>query len=169
MRLRVDERGITLTAPRRATRGDLRRMLDDHVSWIERARAAVPAAPAGDGDAASRAAQARARRAARAPLVALVDRWAPVVGVVPQRVVVRAQRTRWGSASTRGTVSLNWRLVLTPPEVAEYVVVHELCHLVQMNHSPAFWALVEKHLPGYRGPRAWLREHGHAILTTQAI
>ena len=78
--------------------------------------------------------------------------------------MVRDQRTRWGSASARGTISLNWRLSLVPPNVAVYVVVHELCHLVEMNHSPAFWALVEGHLPGYRERRRWLRAHGGAIL-----
>lgn len=87
-----------------------------------------------------------------------------MVGVRPARVVVRNQRSRWGSASTAGTISLNWRLAHVPHEVAEYVVVHELCHLVHMNHSADFWACVEKHLPYYQGSREWLRRNGHAIL-----
>lgn len=157
IRIRVDDRGVTLTAPRRAPRRDMRAALRHHAAWIDRALAAAPAAPRPD----PRAAHARAARPA---LVALVEEWAPRVGVDVPRVVVRDQRTRWGSASTRGTVSLNWRLSLCPPGVAEYVVVHELCHLVEMNHSPAFWALVERHLPGHRAPRRWLREHGGAIL-----
>lgn len=79
------------------------------------------------------------------------------------RTVIRDQRTRWGSCSARGTISLNWRLLLAPDEVAEYVVVHEACHLVEMNHSPVFWALVAELYPGFESPRRWLRSHGATL------
>lgn len=97
------------------------------------------------------------RREARRELTRRAGCWAPVVGAAPARICVRDQRSRWGSCSARGTVSLSWRLVLLEPELADYVVVHELCHLRQMNHSPAFWAAVEAVLPDWRARRAALR------------
>ena len=72
------------------------------------------------------------------------------LGVRPSKVVVRGQRTRWGSCSSKGTVSLNWRLMMAPGALADYVVVHELCHLRHMNHSPDFWAMVAGVVPDYR-------------------
>ncbi|HEV2769530.1 MAG TPA: YgjP-like metallopeptidase domain-containing protein, partial [Solirubrobacteraceae bacterium] len=79
---------------------------------------------------------------------------------------IRGQRTRWGSCSSSGAVSLNWRLLLGPPEVLEYVVWHEACHLVVADHSRGFWTLLEEHLPGYRAPRRWLREKGTLLTLT---
>lgn len=79
------------------------------------------------------------------------------------RVRVAMQRTRWGSCSSRGTLSFNVRLYLAPPEALDYVVVHELCHLVHMNHSKEFWALVESIMPDYKVWRRWLRENGNSL------
>ncbi len=86
------------------------------------------------------------------------------IGVVYHRIRIGGQRTLWGSCSTRGTLSFNWRLVLAPHEVLDYVVVHELCHLRVPNHSREFWALVERHRPGWRRRRDWLRDHGSELL-----
>ena len=71
----------------------------------------------------------------------------------------RGQRTRWGSCSRSGNLSFNWKLVKTPPDTIDYVIVHELAHLKQMNHSPRFWALVEQHCPDYKKHRKWLHDH----------
>ncbi|MDF1793421.1 MAG: SprT family zinc-dependent metalloprotease [Thalassobaculaceae bacterium] len=76
------------------------------------------------------------------------------------RVTVRDTATRWGSCSSRGDLSFSWRLVLAPEEVLDYVVAHEAAHLVEMNHSDRFWRLVERLMPDYRRPRAWLKRHG---------
>ena len=76
------------------------------------------------------------------------------------RTSVRNQRSRWGSCSSRGAIALNWRLLLMPPDVRDYVLWHELMHLKRGDHSPAFWKLVEQVCPGYRTARAWLRAHG---------
>ena len=88
----------------------------------------------------------------------------PFTGGSFQRITIRDQKTRWGSCSARGTLSFNWRLMLAPPAVLDYVVVHELCHLTHMNHSPAFWALVESVCPDYRIHRKWLKEHGQELI-----
>lgn len=79
------------------------------------------------------------------------------------RITIRDQKTRWGSCSSNGTLSFNWRLMLAPPAILDYVVVHELCHLTHMNHSSAFWATVESVYPDYRTARKWLKEHGHEL------
>jgi hypothetical protein len=81
-----------------------------------------------------------------------------------RRVSVRNQRTRWGSCSRRGVISLNWRLVQLPESVRDYVILHELAHLQHLNHSRRFWAEVERLCPDYRAAEAWLREHGRLFL-----
>lgn len=85
--------------------------------------------------------------------------FAPLVGVTYGKVTIRHQRTRWGSCSAKGNLNFNCLLALTPPDVLDYVVVHELCHLKELNHSSRFWALVEQVLPGYKVSRKWLKQH----------
>ena len=84
----------------------------------------------------------------------------PIVGVYPMSVRINSAVTRWGSCSGRGVISYNWRLILMPDTILDYVVVHELCHLIEMNHSKAFWNLVGTVLPDYQKRRAWLKENG---------
>lgn len=79
------------------------------------------------------------------------------------RTAIRDQRTRWGSCSQTGTISLNWRLLLAPDEVAEYVVIHEVCHLAEMNHSARYWGLVAALFPEFERPRRWLRDNGSSL------
>jgi predicted metal-dependent hydrolase len=80
-------------------------------------------------------------------------------GLSVNRITVRAQKSRWGSCSRRGTISLNWRLIQTPAFVSDYICLHELMHLRQMNHSPRFWREVEAVCPEYRTAERWLKEH----------
>lgn len=82
------------------------------------------------------------------------------VGREPRRVTVRDTRSRWGSCSKDGNISLSWRLVLGPRHVLDYVIAHEMAHLRELNHGPRFWALVEKICPEFEGSRQWLRDHG---------
>ena len=96
------------------------------------------------------------RREAAAHLAGRVEHYSPRLGVRPSRVTIRGQRSRWGSCSGKGTVSLNWRLMMVPGALADYVVVHELCHLRHMNHSPRFWAMVGGIIPDYRDRRRHL-------------
>ena len=93
------------------------------------------------------------RREASAWLAGRVEHYSPQLGVRPSRVTIRGQRSRWGSCSGKGTVSLNWRLMMVPAALADYVVVHELCHLRHMNHSPHFWEMVAGVVPDYRQRR----------------
>ncbi|MDE6640003.1 MAG: M48 family metallopeptidase [Acetatifactor sp.] len=78
-------------------------------------------------------------------------------------VTIRDQKTRWGSCSSRGTLSFNYRLIFAPPTVLDYVVVHELCHLTHMNHSKEFWNMVGSIMPDYKTHKNWLREHGREL------
>ena len=90
--------------------------------------------------------------------------YAEKIGVTYGRITIRCQKTRWGSCSSKGNLNYNCLLMLTPPEVQDYVVVHELCHRKEMNHSRRFWAEVAKILPDYQKPRKWLTENGMRIM-----
>lgn len=85
---------------------------------------------------------------------------APALGVQPGRIAIREQRSRWGSCSDRGNLNFNWKLMLAPPEALEYVVIHELCHLIEFNHSAKFWRLVAGRMPEYEQPKKWLKLNG---------
>lgn len=119
----------------------------------------------GTGDSRSLAGvlEAWLRREARDAVERRIAARAPQLGVEPRTVTIRDQRTRWGSASRRGTLSFSWRLVLTPPPVLDYVVVHELAHLAVFGHAPAFWRLVEGVVPDASRARRWLREHAREL------
>lgn len=104
------------------------------------------------------------RRRARDELVPRLDRATAQAGTTYRELMVRGQRTRWASCSADGRMSFNWRLLLAPAPVLDYVVWHEVCHLEVMNHSPRFWALLESRWPRYRQDRLWLRRHGATLV-----
>ena len=104
------------------------------------------------------------RTQARAEIAPRLDKAARALDRRPTALAIRNQRTRWGSCSASGAMSFNWRLLLAPEPVLDYVVWHEACHLVVMDHSRRFWTLVERHVPGYREPRRWLRHNGAALV-----
>jgi predicted metal-dependent hydrolase len=106
------------------------------------------------------------KREARHDIEEAVARYTAALGKMPKSIRVGDAKSRWGSCSERGVLTFSWRLVLAPPHALDYLAAHEVAHLVEMNHSPKFWALVEQLYPEHRKSRAWLRAHGpklHAI------
>lgn len=97
------------------------------------------------------------RRSAREHLPVRLEHWCAAMGVKISGLSIRGQTSRWGSCSTHGRISLNWKLMAAPVEVIDYVVIHELAHLKHMNHSRQFWALVEAYDPNWRASKKWLR------------
>jgi predicted metal-dependent hydrolase len=150
-----------LTIPSWMDDGEIDRILELHREWIASERAKQRPRLRLDPRHVS---ETEARLAVRELVAMLVDEEAPHIGVKPKRIQIRDQRSRWGSCSTRGTLSFNWRLVLAPFDVLDYVVVHELCHLREPNHSRRFWRLVEQRRPCWRAQRDWLHEHGPELL-----
>lgn len=153
---------VLVRCPKRMPNGDIRRFVESKSGWIEKhlekqtAAARLPAFS--DGQLQALACQARQTVPER------VAYFAPLVGVTYGRITIRSQHTLWGSCSGKGNLSFNCLLMLTPPEVLDYVVVHELCHRKEMNHSARFWALVASLLPDYTEQKRWLREHGAVII-----
>jgi predicted metal-dependent hydrolase len=103
------------------------------------------------------------RRAARAEVGPRLDAAVARAGTSYTRLTIRGQRTRWASCSATGAMSFNWRLLLAPEPVLEYVVEHEVCHLEVMDHSPRFWRLLESRVPGWREHARWLRRYGSTL------
>jgi predicted metal-dependent hydrolase len=107
--------------------------------------------------------QAYLRQLARNRLAAASDDYARALGTSYSRLTLRDTRSRWGSCSSRGALMYSWRLVLAPPEILRYVAAHEVAHLAEMNHSPAFWKLVGRIHGPCETPRRWLRDQGSAL------
>ena len=150
-----------LTVPEGTSRAGVQHLLEEKREWIEDQRRRQVQRLCLDPSAVS---ESEARMTARRVVSQVVQEEAERIGVVFRRIRIGGQRTLWGSCSPGGTLSFNWRLVLAPPEVLDYVVVHELCHLRVPNHSRQFWALVERHRPYWRQQRDWLRDHGPELL-----
>ena len=154
---------VLVRCPRRMSDGDIRRFVQSKSGWIEKhlekqsAAALLPAFTDAQ-------LQALARQA-RQIIPERTAYFANLLGVRYGRITIRSQRTLWGSCSSKGNLNFNCLLMLTPPEVLDYVVVHELCHRKEMNHSSRFWAEVERVLPDYDLRRRWLRENGAQLIS----
>ena len=126
---------------------------------IEGGQLLVPGAP----DRVAARVQAFLKVRARDRLVAASDHYAAKVGRKVAQVALRDTRSRWGSCTSAGALMYSWRLIMAPPSVLDYVAAHEVAHLIEMNHSPRFWAVVERLFPGWQSERAWLRKHDGAL------
>jgi predicted metal-dependent hydrolase len=146
----------------RASEAEIAEAIAYHSPWLELQLAKETPARLGLERLTLTEEQGRREAIARISLIAQSE--AAALGVSYTRISLRDQRSRWGSCSSKGALSFNWRLVLAPHDVLDYVVVHEVCHLVELHHGPAFWALVEKRRPAYRECKQWLDEHGWEIL-----
>ena len=157
---------VLVRAPLRASDGEITRFLQTKEEWIEthlakareREEALRSIPPLSPDEIRSLAAQAAAYIPQRAAF------FAQRIGVTYGRITIRSQRSRWGSCSSKGNLNFNCLLMLAPPEVADSVVVHELCHRKYMNHSPAFYAEVLRVLPDYRIREKWLKENGPRLM-----
>lgn len=159
---------VTVRAPKSAAKWQIDALLREKEPWIQRqivkikerqkaleATKEEPLTPEELHELAQKAALVIPERTAY---------FARQMGVSYGRITIRNQKTRWGSCSSKGNLNFNCMLMLTPPEVLDYVVVHELCHRKEMNHSQAFWQEVEKVLPDYRNQVRWLKEEGGRVI-----
>jgi predicted metal-dependent hydrolase len=156
--LRIDaEGGIRVTIPRGGSKREADAFVARHRLWIERQRASwrPPSIPPQE--------RRTFRQRAEIELPARLLARAGALGLTVARVSIRNQRTRWGSCGPNGHITLNWRLLVMPDWVADYVMVHELMHLKRLDHSPAFWKLVAAAYPRYRDARQWLRANAERL------
>lgn len=155
--LEIREGQILVRAPKKITAGAIREFVDSHGSWIEktmdRQKEKTLPEPMDEGQ------EKQLRQQAGEVIRARAAYYAEKMGVKYNRIFIKEQKTRWGSCSVRGNLNFNWKLILTGDEQLDYVVVHELAHLKQMNHSPRFWREVEKILPDYRERRRRLKDY----------
>lgn len=153
---------VIVRAPYRAPVKYIEEFLESKRDWIAKGLAAQNAAPQYPPFTPE---EVRAMAdAALADIPRRVARFAPIVGVCYGRITIRNQRTKWGSCSSKGNLNFNCVLMLAPEWVRDYIVVHELCHLKQMNHSKQFWAEVGHVCPNYKEAKAWLKENGSATI-----
>lgn len=156
---------LIVRAPKRLAECEIERFIAEKSEWILRKRTMLARSRRDWGGAPLSPKEIEElKTAARVDLGERIKRWATVVGEAPHCVTIRSQHRRWGSCSEGKRISLNALLMLAPEAVRDYVVVHELCHLKEMNHSPRFWAEVAHVLPEFRESRDWLTENGHALL-----
>ena len=151
---------VTVRAPRRMPQSEIDRFLTSHLDWIQKHLAMQPAPqPRFTAEEIRALAQQ-----ALTDLPARAARFAPMVGVTYGRITIRNQKSKWGSCSSKGNLNFNCLLMLCPEYVRDYVVIHELCHRREMNHSAAFWTQVARVMPDYQRARDWLRREGGALI-----
>ena len=153
---------VRVRCPRRMPQGEITRFLEEKRPWLERHLEALsrrPRLPV----LTSAELRSLAEQAARI-LPERTAYFARILNVTYGRITIRSQRTRWGSCSAAGNLNYNCLLMRTPPDIQDYVVVHELCHRKELNHSVRFWALVESVMPDYRTRRQWLKDNGGGLI-----
>ena len=158
--IQITADGVVVRAPKRLSAAEIDRFVQSKRRWIEGHLSKIPAPQ-------PKFTQEEIETLAQRALTVIPDRvrhFAPIVGVSYGRITIRNQRSRWASCSGKGNLNFNCLLMLTPDHVIDYVVVHELCHRLEMNHSPAFWEQVERVLPDYQKSREWLKEHEKELI-----
>ena len=159
---------VIVRAPMRVPMRDIERFINEKSEWIRVHREKVMERKAQEeAEAIPALTDAQLRSLKKRASIAIPERvahFAPLVGVDYGRITIRSQKTRWGSCSSKGDLNFNCLLLLAPPEVLDYVVVHELCHRKQMNHSPRFWAEVARIIPDYKTKVKWLKENGGRLM-----
>ena len=168
LEVRADGR-VILRAPKGLSNQAVMDFVKERQAWIvqkwfetERIRRQKAERPPRDYEQ-NPALEAQYRKEARRRITERAAYFAEKMGVDYGRIAIKAAKTRWGSCSARGNLNFHWKLILMPPAILDYVVVHELAHRIEMNHSPRFWTQVERILPDYRERRRWLKENGGLI------
>ena len=152
---------VIVRAPKRMRMEEIRRFVESKAGWIEKH---LSNRPAKEEQKLTDQELRALREKARALVTERVQYYAPLIGVTYNQIAIRAQHTRWGSCSSKGNLNFNCLLALVPMEVLDYVVVHELCHRKELNHSDRFWNEVVKILPDYRQQKKWLKDHGSSMI-----
>ena len=155
---------VLVRAPLRMPQREIDEAVSRHGAWIEKTQQKAAASAPDPADLLTPEQIRELAALAMDDLPKRVQRFAPLVGVRCGRITVRNQRTKWGSCTSAGNLNFNCLLMLCPPEVRDYIVVHELCHRKRMDHSPAFWAEVARILPDYKTREAWLKANGASVL-----
>lgn len=153
---------LLVRAPKRISESKIEEFVKSKSGWIEKHLAKAAAMPAFPKLTAQEISELTIK--AKEYIPRRVEHFAKILGVTYSRITIRSQKTRWGSCSSKGNLNFNCLLMLTPPEVADSVVVHELCHRKYMNHSKEFYALVKSVLPDYDSLSGWLSRNGRAIM-----
>lgn len=153
---------VILRCPRRMPKKEAEAFLESKRDWVEAHLAKLARQPVAQILSCEEI-DDLARQAA-ADIPERVSRHAKAMGLTYGRITIRRQKTRWGSCSVKGNLNFNCLLMLCPEEVREYVVIHELCHRLEMNHSPRFWEEVAKRCPDYVRQRKWLKENGGSLI-----
>ncbi|MDO4203995.1 MAG: M48 family metallopeptidase [Selenomonadaceae bacterium] len=167
VRIEINNEGtVILRVPMRTTVKQTREMIEKNRSWIEKHTAIVQERQARANSLPPLTVDDISRLADRALayIPGRVQHYAAILGVTYGRITIRNQKTKWGSCSVKGNLNFNCLLMLTPPEVIDAIVVHELCHRLEMNHSERFYAHVLRVYPEYRRWNKWLKEHGSEIM-----
>lgn len=161
--LEITAHGLLVRAPIRATDRDIRRFVEEKQPWIEKHLGKAERNRNAQPKLTTEELESLARQAMEV-IPQRVAYYAPLIGVTYGRITIRNQRTRWGSCSSKGNLNFNCLLMLAPSEVLDSVVVHELCHRRQMDHSAQFYAEVLRVFPAYHKWNQWLKENGDALL-----
>lgn len=161
-----DDGSVIIKAPRFASKAQIYSFINTKTDWIEKTQKKVKerGARLATVEKLTETELKELVAAAKEHIPERVTYFAPAVGVKYGKITIRKQRSRWGSCSSAGNLSFNALLMLAPPEVLDGVVVHELCHIKQMNHSAAFYREVSRILPDYKERNKWLKENGHTLL-----
>ncbi len=155
---------LIVRAPLRLSNAEVERFVSSKADWIQKHIDIASSRQSAHSEPLTQEQLQRLADAALQDIPQRVRKYAAIIGVTVGRITIRHQKTRWGSCSAKGNLSFNCLLMLCPEDVRDYVVVHELCHRKEMNHSVHFWREVENVLPRYVVQRKWLKEKGSALV-----